>query len=133
MNTFIFSLMQDVLIFVQNVNLNCSYLGVLKIIAKSEQPLANVLQNKCSYIAIFTEKHLCCSLFWWTLLTKTTPTQALCLFGYCEIFKNNSFIEHLWWLLLACRNSQIKIIFKYFCIATNFCCLYWCFFLVFSI
>ena len=48
--------MQDVLIFVQNMNLNCSYLGVLKIIAKSEQPFANVLQNKCSYIAIFTEK-----------------------------------------------------------------------------
>ena len=30
---------------------------------------------------------------------KVTPAQVL-FFEYCKIFKNDFFIEHLWWLLL---------------------------------
>ena len=46
-----------------------------------------VLKN----FAIFTGKHLCCSLF---LLKLQTPTQVFSC-EYCEIFKNTYFEEHL--------------------------------------
>ena len=34
------------------------------------------------------------------LYKKATPTH-LFFYGYCEIFKNSFFIEHLWWLFLV--------------------------------
>ena len=57
--------------------------------------------------AIFTGKHRRWTLFLIKLqffrpatLSKETPTQVFSC-EYCDIFKNSSFIEHLWWLLLV--------------------------------
>ena len=53
-----------------------------------------------------TGKHLCQSLFFIkiaglrpaTLLKQTLALVFCC--GFCEIFRNTFFIEHVWWLLL---------------------------------
>ena len=62
-----------------------------------------VLKN----FAKFTGKHLCQSFF---LNKKETLTQVLSC-EFCEIFKNNFFIEHLRWLLLLLKTFD-KILRK---------------------
>ena len=54
-----------------------------------KQPFANVFQNWCSlkFRDIYN-------------FIKETPTQVF-FYGYCEIFTNSFFVEHLRWLLLV--------------------------------
>ena len=48
----------------------------------------------------------------WTFIKQGTPAQVF-TFKFCKVFKNSSFIEHLWWLLLERAKNCDTIWIRY--------------------
>ena len=55
----------------------------------------NSQENTCVRISFLIRLHVES----WTFIKQGTPAQVF-TFKFCKVFKNSSFIEHLWWLLL---------------------------------
>ena len=55
----------------------------------------NSQENTCVRISFLIRLHVESSTF----IKQGNPAQVF-TFKFCEVFKNSSFIEHLWWLLL---------------------------------
>ena len=73
----------------ETVTQKCS---VKKVFLKISQ---NSQENTCVRISFLIRLHVESSTF----IKQGNPAQVF-TFKFCEVFKNSSFIEHLWWLLL---------------------------------
>ena len=72
---------------------------------RSSRPNVFCKKGVLRYFTKFTGKHLSQSLFC-NFIKKETLAQVFSS-EFCEISKNTFFIEHLWWVLLKARISQI--------------------------
>ena len=98
-------------------NYRFAYFGQIQLYFQ-KQPFADNLHNRCliKNFAIFTGKHLCCSLLSITLQAFSPATSLKRLQHRCfpvnitNFLGTASFMKHLWWLLLYSEQLQPYIL-----------------------